>query len=319
MYIIITILAFAMFLSSCGTIQKVAVSSTSSLISSSSYELEAEGNWETFKNGVPANLKFVESLLFVSPNDDDLLLTLIKGYTGYAFAVNETEALYDKLKENGKHFHLDQAAINYSKAIKYGVRYLNEHSINYKSLAKAVRAKGGVEKLLDDEVGHSAKGDEAIFFMAQAIGGLINLRKDKMILIAQLPVVKGMVDWVCKENPDFNFGTCQIFYGGYEASRPKSLGGNPEKGKKIFLNSIKKYPENWMARAAFMQYYLVPKMKKNEFKKQIKFFDQNKDQFLNSLEWNPLRNNDKDKKVRLYKAIALKRYTIMKSLRNNIF
>ena len=35
------------------------------------------------------------------------------------------------------------------------------------------------------------------------------------------------------------------------------LGGNPEKGRKIFENYIKENPANWLARVAFSN-YIIP-------------------------------------------------------------
>ena len=61
-----------------------------------------------------------------------------------------------------------------------------------------------------------------------------------MGLVSNLPIVKGLFDWVCSKSPNINFGACDIFYGAYQAQRPLMLGGNPEKGKEIFLKVEKK-------------------------------------------------------------------------------
>ncbi len=318
-FITITITCL-MFFVSCSTIEKIAVSSSSPMINKASSSIEMEGSWESFKEGVPGNLKLLEGLLSISPEDDDLLLSLVKGYSGYAFAVNETEDLTDKFKDKEKRDHADLAAINYSKAIGYGLRYLQESGVSYEMLSKAQRDESGISNLLSRKFGHTIKNHEALFFTAQAIGGLINIRKDKMILVSQISVVRGMIDWVCSNDPDFYSGLCEIFYGAYETGRPKMLGGDPDKGRKIFQDAIKKYPDNWMIRTAYIEHYLIPMMKEDEFAKELAFFEKAAQAFQASNEWSPVDNHlIKNSQLRLYQAVAMKRYELINVIKKTIF
>src|SRR5690606_29325702 len=128
--------------------------------------------------------------------------------------------------------------------------------------------------LLSKKLPSNKRAYEATAFFAQALGGLINMKKDDMVLVAQLPVAKGMFDWVCVEEPNINHGACDLFYGAYEAGRPKMLGGNPEKGKKIFLKAIELNPNNWLARVTYLQYYVIPMFDEDEWAAQKKVLDQ---------------------------------------------
>ena len=102
-------------LSSCSSIQRMAIGAGSDLLYEASTSLEEENNWETFKQGVPGNLKLMEVLLSAKPEDEKLLVNLARGYAGYAFGINETlylEDLYPDKKDYST--HKEQAIVNYS-------------------------------------------------------------------------------------------------------------------------------------------------------------------------------------------------------------
>ncbi|WP_127718157.1 TRAP transporter TatT component family protein [Halobacteriovorax sp. HLS] len=306
----------------CGGIQKAAVGTTGSLMYEATKGLETEGNWHNFKVGTLPNLLLVDGLLSLKPDDRELLVTAIKGYTGYAFAINETEYLKDYFEEKEKSVHKDQAIINYAKAFSYGQRLLLKYGVSWDDLLKSQNQEGGVEKLLEDNLREDQPILEGVLFSAQALGGMINLQKTDMSMVALLPIVKGMFDWVCHKEPDINFGACQIFDGTYAASRPKMLGGDPEKGKEIFLKLIAKNPENWLARLAFVQYYVIPMSEEDDYKTQKFFLETASRNLAKELRGNPKRKIDKaftQPRLRLYQSLAVKRYEIIKQYEDDLF
>jgi len=138
--------------------------------------------------------------------------------------------------------------------------------------------------------------------------------------VSQISVVRGMIDWVCSNDPDFYSGLCEIFYGAYETGRPKMLGGDPDKGRKIFQDAIKKYPDNWMIRTAYIEHYLIPMMKEDEFAKELAFFEKAAQAFQASNEWSPVDNHlIKNSQLRLYQAVAMKRYELINVIKKTIF
>ena len=311
-----------LLLTSCGGVQKIAVGTTGSLMYEATKGLESEGNWHNFKVGTLPNLLLVEGLLILKPTDTELLVTAIKGYTGYAFGVNETEYLTDYFEEKDNSTHKKQAIYNYAKAFSYGRTLLSESGVSWDDLVKSQNKDGGVERLLEENLSDNKQNLEGVLFSAQALGGLINLQKTDMSLIALLPIVKGMFDWVCNKDPNINFGTCQIFYGTYEAARPKMLGGNPQKGKKIFLKLIKENPHNWLARIAFVQYYILPMSEEDDYKEQKFFLETASRKLDKELTGNPIRKLDdafSTPRLRLYQSLAVKRYSIIKKYEEDLF
>ena len=315
-------LTLLLSLTSCGGIQKMAVGTTAGLLFDAAYEMETEPDWDHLKESVGPNLKVVEGLYSLSPEDDDLLVALVKGYTAYAFAIHETEALADQYGDKSKSISLSKAQHFYSRAIEYGLEYFVEQGITWDQLVKSPREEGGVEGLLSKNLSSDKRTHEAVAFFAQAMGGLINLKKDDMTLVAQLGIVKGMFDWVCKEDPNINHGACQLFYAAYEAGRPRMLGGDPEKGREIFKKAIELNPNNWLVHITYLQYYVIPMGDEDEWAS-IKSVLNNAEKLQQAdLIWSPGKAPNaafKDQSIRAFQAVALKRWSIIKKYEKEFF
>lgn len=317
---LIFLLMIVVSFNSCGTFRKAAIGTTSGMLYKATEEMETDGNWESLKTGAMGNIKFMEGLLYLAPGDDDLLASLTKSYAGYAFGVYETLYLGDKLAESDNQENIRQAIYHYSKALNYGLEYLKEQGVTLDYLKKNI---GDVKKLLKKELGTGKQDLETAFFTGQALGSLINLQKTNMSLVTLVPIAKGMFDYVCDIQPDFNHGACGIFYGSYEASRPKMLGGNPAKGKEIFLKTIKEHPHNWFARAAYLEHYVVPMVDEDEYEVQKEFLSEAAESFDKELKWDPFKKETeeafKKKSLRVFQALGIKRFQIISKYEKEIF
>lgn len=294
---------------------------TANLLQKASAEVETDGSWENVRNALMANIKIVEGLLYVDPHNEMLLAAVAKGYAGYAFMADETLYLDDLLTDNAHQYHRDQAIFNFSKALRYSLRFLEEKGVTYRDLGAATQKKEGMAQLLDGKLDDDRLNREAVFFMAQSMMSLINLQKDKMILVAQLPIAKGLLDWVCERDPSINYGSCPLFYGAYYASRPKVLGGNFQKARENFEMAIRQNPHNWLARVLYIQYYLIPRGDREEYGRQKALMEKFSGQFDHLRRWLPYRDVHQlgEKRLRLYQAIALKRYQIIKKNEKELF
>lgn len=311
--------------SSC-SFNKLAVNTSSDLIYKLSNQIEAESNYETFKSGIPANLILLEGLLSESPENMDILTALTKGHAGYAFAVNETEMQNEEWGELKNETGKAQALLNYTRALNFGLRYLKLYNIELNELISLTNESQGIEKLLDKKINPDKRNLELVLFTAQSFAGLVNLQKDNMSMVAQLPVAKAMFDWVCAKNSKINFGACGIFYGAFEAGRPKMLGGNPEKGKEIFLQTIATHPHNWLVRTSFIQYYLIPQNDKQGFDEQLEFLKNTYTEFQNfHIYSSNSKISSKDQgwslnsHLRFYQSLALKRFELINKYQKQFF
>jgi len=307
---------------SCGMVQKMAVKTTSDMLFDAAKEIETEANWEIFKDGVPGNLKMMEGMLYVEPGNRKLLVGLSKGYTGYAFAVSETQYLPDLLKEKESPYRA-QLLANYTKGLNFGLRFLEESGIKFDDLKKMMSEDGGIIRLLDKELDDTRLDKEGVIFTAQSMGSLILLQKDEMALVALLPIVKGLFDWVCLKDPNINYGACDMFQAAYEAGRPKMLGGNPEKGKAMFKQLFQKHPHNWLARIAYIRFYVIPMSEEDEFKKEMAFLESMREKYLAQIPWKggneQVEPEFANKALYLYQTIAIKQYEMIKTAAKGLF
>ncbi|MBL6989747.1 MAG: hypothetical protein ISR65_08210 [Bacteriovoracaceae bacterium] len=306
--------------------QSVGISSMASILYDASYEVETESNWQNFKTAIPANLKFVEGLLYLEPENRKLLATLTKGYSAYAFVVNDTLYLRDYFKDVENSFNKQQSIYNYSKAIEHGMHFLQTYGINYITLTRKMKENNGIMELLSDKLGRDDQfAIEGMFALSQALIGLINHQRNRVHLVAQLPIAKGLLDWSCNLRPNLNLGACNMLYGAYESSRPRILGGNPEKGKQYFLKFINEYPNNPLARLSFIQYYLIPMSDEQQYRQQAYLLEQNLRDFKKRLTWDPTHKNRHSKakiqsnRTELYGSIVLERFAIIKEFEKQLF
>jgi TRAP transporter T-component len=310
-------------LTSCSTFNKMAVSTSGNLLYSVGDEAQGEANYEIFKAGIAGNLMILEGLLSASPKNLNLLATLTKGYAGYAFAVNETQMYEEEWAELKSEEGKRQALFNYTRAMNFGFRYLADKNIELNDILSRINEPQGIQLLLDKKLGDDKRDLEVVLFTAQSLGGLINLQKDNMGLVSQISAVKEMFDWVCRKDPAINYGTCDIFYGAYEAGRPQMLGGNPAKGKEIFLKAIAKHPHNWLIRTSYLQFYLIPQNDEEGFKEQMAVLKTYQEYFDNQYIYRNAAAAEtawaRENKLRFYQALALKRYELLNRFQKQFF
>ncbi len=317
------LLLSSMILASCSSMNKMAVSGSSGLLYKAGGEVETEANFELFKSGVGANLMLMEGLLSASPKNLNILAILNKGYAGLAFAVNETQMNEEEWAELKSESGKKQALFNYTRAMNFGLKYLAEYDVRFDDLLSKINEPQDVHHLLDKHLSTDKRDLEIVLFTAQSMGALINLQKDNMTLVAQLSIVKTLFDWVCAKNPQINYGTCDIFYGAYESGRPEMLGGNPKKGREIFLKAISKHPHNWLIRTSYIQYYLIPLNDEEGFKEQMNFLSKTNEEYQKYFVYDAAVKGEpawsREEKLRLYQTLALKRFELINRFQKQFF
>lgn len=314
--LILTILSLFV---SCSTMRKVGVKVIAGGIGESSKDIQKETDWNYFKDSIPGNLKLMETMLSMDPSNKEILTALIQGFVGYAFGIHETQYISDQLKEVEDSEHLKAAISYYSKALSYGEMYLLERGVDRSQIVKLINEQSKLTEYLSSNLSESDY--KAIFYTAQAWGSLINLQRTNMILMSELPGVKSLFDFVCLKKPDFEFGACDLFYASYEIGRPKLLGGNPEKGKQIFKDFIKKYPLNLLGQVMYIQLAVIPEANKKEFENMAEGLDEDFEIFMNLNNKGIYKENKFDQApyVKLFNAIAYKRYLIINKFKKEIF
>lgn len=309
------LLPLFLVLTSC-SLQKLALRSSTSILEKSSEGMMKEGNWDFFRQAAPSNIKFLEVLWMQDKDNLRLLSALIKSYAGYAFTVSETLLISDELRglEDSPWKH--QAISFYTRALDYGVFYLGKKGLTPDDLLTLSEAdlKTKLKRLDEEDI-------TALLYLAQAWGSLINLQKDNVVLVAQVPKVKLLFDHVCEKKPNIDNNVCDIFYAQYLSSRPKMLGGHPEKGEELFLQAIENHPRNLLIRVTYLQQVVLPAYDQDKYEKQAKILQK---EFANweDLKRESLKNESlyyNFENLNLFNAIAKKRFLLMEKNKKHIF
>jgi hypothetical protein len=300
----------------CGTLQKWALRSSTPVFEKSTDGLMQEGDWEFFRASSPSNIKFLELIWLQDKENYKLLSVLIKSYAGYAFGVHETLAIEDEIAGVGESQAKRNAIIFYTRAFDYGLLYLKHKGIKRSDLLSNDfdRLKLKLKLFDEDDV-------IALLYTAQSWGSLINLQKDNIALVSQIPNVKLIFDHVCSLKPNVDFNVCDMFFAQYESTRPKILGGNPEKGEALFVETIKKHPMNLLLRQLYIQSSLIPMMDLDKYEKQSLVMKEE------IAKWEDIKRDDlvsesiykKHPELNLYNAIAKKRFLAVEKYKNKIF
>jgi hypothetical protein len=302
-------------LSGC-SLQKMALRQSTPIFQKASEAMMKEGDWEFFRASAPGNIKFLELIWEQDQENLGLLSSVIKSYAGYAFGIHETLALDDELGTIEDSLAKKDAITYYTRALDYGVFYLDKRGIRREDLLS-----NDEDNLRQKFQNLSGEDKMALLYTAQSWGSLINLQKDNVSLVSQVSKVKLMFDRVCELDPDIDHNVCDVFYAQYDASRPKMLGGNPEKGEEHFLSAIKKHPKNLLIRVAYIQSVVIPQMDAGKYEKEASFL---REEFvkLANLNRDSLENTSPYKDAQelgLYNAIAKKRFTIIEKYKSKIF
>jgi hypothetical protein len=306
-----------LLLFSCGTVQKMGLRTVAPLFKNAGDLNSRERDWNFFRASAPANLKMAELLYLQNLDNKTYLHALVKGYAGYAFGVSETLMLNDELSGADSSENRREAIIMYTRSLDYGFDYLEKQGIKRNEVLTF--SEDDLLKKFDREL--SEDDYSVVIYTAQAWASLINLQKDNMNLVSHIPKVKTFFDWVCRKDPKIELGVCSIFFAQYEGSRPKMLGGNPEKGRILYEEAMAKHPKNLLIRMGYIQNMLLPAFDKELYEKEAKILTE---EFA---KWEDLNRDDLQnhslyrvkEDYNLFNAIAKKRFEIIEKNKSKIF
>jgi tetratricopeptide (TPR) repeat protein len=186
------------------------------------YGLEAfneEGDLKLAEGALGSNLKLVEALIKGDPQNTKLLLMASQGFNAYALAFAEDDSL-------------ERARMFYLRARDYGTRVLIQNRRMKEALEKDVASlQSALSTLTKDDV-------PAVFWSAFGWGSYINITRSDVGVVADLPKVMAMMEFVRQTDPTYYYGGPYLILGTMEGSMPQVLGGKPEKAKEYFERAL---------------------------------------------------------------------------------
>jgi hypothetical protein len=149
---------------------------------------------------LPFSLKLMESLLESTPEHEGLLVSTASGFVQYSHAFVVRPAIVDEVTD------YERAREGRARAKKLFLR-----AQGYAERALEVRHPGAVEGLWTDLEGTLAtlEADDipAAYWLAASLGSAISVDKSDMELVADLPIVHGLLDRSLELDETWNNGT----------------------------------------------------------------------------------------------------------------
>ena len=203
------------------SLDRLAADATAGLLDKASRSFNEEPDPVIARDAIPANLKLLEGLLQLSPDNATLLTNLARGWCSYGFGF---------LEDSGDRVDLERASALYRRGFGFGVGSFAPHvamALRGESLADIERSLASVERA---QVA-------PLFWSAYCLGNWVNLNLATVDGVAQLSKVELMMRRVAALDPGFYHGGADLFYGAYYGRRPKLLGGDPDKAKEHLLRA----------------------------------------------------------------------------------
>ncbi len=224
------ILVVLLVLGSAGcSIRKLAIRSVAGSLASTGDLFASEDDPELVRDAAPFALKAIEAMIGEVPRNEELLLGACQGFTQYAYAFVETDALLVEPEDFEEAERLGARALRlYLRARDYCLRGLE------------VRHPGITERLqLQPEAAAAdlrARQLPLIYWTGAAWGAAIAAGADRPDLLADLPAVSALMQRVLELDEAYGGGAAHEVFISLETLEPG--GGSQERAREHFERAL---------------------------------------------------------------------------------
>ena len=222
-------------LSSCN-LDRVAVNATAGLLAQAEPVARSYFDWESAGQASPAGIIQLEGLHLLSPDNEQLTLSLVKTYMAYAYGW--VMDAYEVAKQSGDYelaeHHRMRAFNMYSRARDLALRAVSHYDADVRQ--RLAQDQPAVRAYLKEAFDEDALPSLFWLMMAWTSAANNSPNAEDMSDMASLLAI---ADWVVSQDPGYEDASALVILGGYEASLPKAVGGQPEKAKAYFERALK--------------------------------------------------------------------------------
>lgn len=281
------------------SIRKMAVNSLADALADGAATVYAsDDDPELVGDALPFALKTFESLLEISPENEDLLLATCQGFTQYAYAYIEIDLIEVELEDYRRYKEQrTRARKMYLRARDYCLRALE------------IGVPGIQGRLaLDPEAAARELGREDVELMVwtgSAWGAAISVGADRPELVADLPVVLALLHRCLELAPDHGDGRVHEAMVVVE-SLPEVMGGSLERARRHYERALE------LAGGLRASTYVT-------WAELVSYREQDREEFEALLEKALAIDPDANEDERLATLIAQKRARILLRLADDLF
>jgi predicted anti-sigma-YlaC factor YlaD len=182
---------------------------------------------ELIREALPFGLKMFESLLEVSPEHRGLLIAAAKGFTAYAYLIQDRA---DRQDENdmraAERLHQRSRGL-YLRGRDYALRGLETNHPGFTSALRDNREAALKRTKIDDV--------PFLYWAGAAWAGAVAVAKNDPDLLVNLPTAGALVARVLELDEGFDFGAAHEFFVSFEAGRP---GGSADKARSHYRQAL---------------------------------------------------------------------------------
>jgi hypothetical protein len=247
-----------------------------------------ETDLQIAEQAIASNLKLLEGLLKNDPENEQLLLMLAQGYSGFALGFVEDE-------------NPDRAKVFYRRAFNYGQRaFMDSSQHSWQWTKKSI-------KIFEERLQNMSDSDvPALFWTIFAMAGEINVSLDDPAALINVSILEKAITKIEKLNPKFFYGSVYLLKGSIEGMKPRMLGGNPQAAKESFARNLEITQGQFLLSHVYQAKFYAAKTLNEEL------FDQ----LIKEVEDFDIGTKPE---IALFNQIAKKKAALLKSQRNELF
>jgi predicted anti-sigma-YlaC factor YlaD len=215
------------------SVKRLAVRSLGKALASGADVYASDDDPELVAGALPFGLKTIESLLAQDPQNRDLLLAAVSGFTQYGYAFVQQEADFVEAQDLARATELRARARRlYLRALGYGFRGLELDAPGLR--ARLQSDPGAAEAAL---AGLTKEDVPLLYWTASAWAAAIAVAKTEPELIADLPAVEAMMRRALALDEGYERGVLHDFFLVYEGSRA-AVGGSLARAREHFERAM---------------------------------------------------------------------------------
>ncbi len=221
------------FISGCSL---MVSSATSNMMEHLSSTILNSDDLTTVKDGAPAYLLMVDSMINKDPGNEEMLSTAATLYTAYADVFVTDEARSKKMAQKA----LDYATRAICLSDKKGCHLKNMPYDQFESIISGMKRKNV----------------PTLFSLGNAWASWIIANKNDFNAIADLSYIESIMNQVITLDETYKYGAALLYLGTMATFLPPALGGKPEEGKNHFETAIRlSEGHNFMAKVLYAKLY----------------------------------------------------------------
>jgi hypothetical protein len=238
-------------------LKQFTVDTTAPVIQDASRSFQAESDLHVAREAAPGQLKTADGFLASSPRNRILLEVVAQGYIEYAFGFLEDDL--EQLPDDDAHARdreelVRRATRLYERGVDYGLRLLALDDKRFpEAFRQDVASTVAAAKKLDGE-----KSVPGLFYSGLGLASAINLNKEDLARVVELPKAIALIKRVYEIDPKFYNGGAAMALGMIWAAQGKAIGGDPDASKRYFEEAIRASDGKFLLpRVMMARYYAV--------------------------------------------------------------